>query len=215
MISVNISTIKQYFWYFDNFNKFNKNEDKHVLPVLKIKEKYYIFNDVKTPIFNENILMEKHFVPYDKQYSYKVIDDELSFDNIIREFENFICVFITVDDALKWTINKNELLNCNKFYIQSMADNELIQFNFTIKKKISKEVLNYKLVHELQNHDSTDVSNLNTNLNPSTNQIVETIGQIHEMNVDINKSEYNEQYAPPIPDPFWDDVVFVNDSCFY
>lgn len=207
MISVNISTIKQYFWYFDNFNKTYKIGDLYILPVLKMKEKYYIFHNKDFSLFDELTLNEKNFVPYDKQYSYKVIDEITPEKTTVTEFENHVCVFITVDDALKWTIEKNGLLNGNAFYEKSIADNDLIQFNFVMKKKVSKESIcdsfiqckNNSLLHGISIEIPTDHDIQQKQ--PKTSEVRE-----------LTKSEYEETYAPPIQDPLWDDFVIIDNE---
>lgn len=142
MINLNISTIKQYFWYYNNFNKSCKPENKCILPILKIKDKYYIFHDNNLEFLNESQPGLKYFVTYDKQnfliydkqYLYKVIDTTIK-EDILLEFNEYICVFIFVDDNLKWTIQKNTALEENIFYKQIVDNKNLIQFNFVVKKE--------------------------------------------------------------------------------
>lgn len=201
MISVNISTIKQYFWYYDNFNKTHKIGDKRILPILKIKEKYYIFHNVLNAFFDEFLLTSKHFIPYDKQYSYKVINDTITTSTIIEEFSDNICVFIRVDDNLKWTIDKTEQLKGNIFYEQSIADANLIHFNFSIKKKPSKESV-------CQIQQPQTMCNYTTHIPISDVKISNDDRIIAEIEEKCTREEY-PQYSPPIEDPFWDDAVFI------
>lgn len=198
MISVNISTIKQYFWYYDNFNKTYKIGDKYILPVLKMKEKYYVFHNKSASLFDELTLSSKQFVTYDKQYSYKAIDETTTTEDIILEFGEFICVFIMVDDNLKWTIEKNTLLVGNSFYEQSIADDDLIQFNFVIKKKQSKEVI----LSQPPSHNTSTTS-------------VSRVEQLIQEVTDNYVGDCVDTYTQQVPDPFWDDAVLIDYNSVY
>jgi hypothetical protein len=142
MISVNISTIKQYFWYYDNFNK-NINLDhggKRFLPILKVNHICYIFSD-KTKLTFDNL--QKNFVTYDKIYTYMVIDANQNIQcDIETIFKMFQCVFIDVNENLIWSIIKNDILIGNKFYEQMIKNNENISFTFPKKKQISGTKIN-------------------------------------------------------------------------
>jgi hypothetical protein len=142
MISVNISTIKQYFWYYDNFNKniILDHDGKQILPILKVKHRCYIFSDKNKLTFGE---LQKNFVTYDKIYTYMVIEADENIQSAIETmFEMFVCVFIDVDENSIWEIEKNELLEGNKFYRQMIKNNENITFVFPKKKQISATKIN-------------------------------------------------------------------------
>jgi hypothetical protein len=202
MISVNISTIKQYFWYFDNFNKTYKIGHKYILPILKVKDKYYVFHNKKLPLFDELTLCSMKFVTYDKQYSYKVIDELTKEEDIILEFNDYICVFITVDDNLKWTIQKSHLLSGNEFYEQSLKDEEMIVFNFVIKKKPSKEIFSSSCTSS-----STSISPIDELVRPLSPEC--SAQQILQEVTNNYVGDCVDTYSG-IPDPFWDDVVLVD-----
>jgi hypothetical protein len=184
-----------------------KNGEFHILPVLKMKENYYIFHNKSSLLFNEFTLSKKNFVPYDKQYSYKAIDECVLEETIVTEFEPYVCVFIIVDDSLKWTIKKNTLLTGNIFYERSMMDNDLIQFNFVTKKKVNKELIYNSLTrHKHHSSHNNIITSVELSVEPcEINEIIE-VNEIKE----LTKSDYEEKYAPPIPDPLWDDFVLID-----
>lgn len=143
MISVNISTIKQYFWYYDNFNKKNILGGQSILPILKIKDKYYVFNNKYTKMFDEFVL--RSFVTYDKQYSYLAISDEISETEIKEKFSTYSCIFIHVDETLRWSVIKNSIFDGNVFYDEMTSDLNTVLFQPCIKKRISSEKISHML----------------------------------------------------------------------